>query len=120
MRRCLVNTLPRQEVPCKAVRFLIRESGFSGEEENAQPRPREVTVDLKEPVARWFDEMLASAQKESLYRQWNRSGMTGEFSHFLEECLASQMRRDRPEFLGFSVFNPCRTVSSWVRWTFPD
>jgi hypothetical protein len=92
MRRCLVNTLPRQEVPCKAVRFLIRESGFSGEEENAQPRPREVTVDLKEPVARWFDEMLASAQKESLYRQWNRPGMNGEFTHFLEEYLASQMK----------------------------
>ena len=62
------------------------------EGEDAQPQPREVVLDLKEPVARWFDEMLASTQKESLYRQWERSGMTGEFSHFLEENLASQMR----------------------------
>lgn len=64
-------------------------------------------MDLKEPVAKWFDEMLASAQKQSLYRQWERSGMTGEFSYFLEECLAIQLKErtwERSRVHGGRVF----------------
>lgn len=63
----------------------------------AMPQPNQVTVELSEPIAIWFGEMLVNSQREKFYRQWEATGKKSEFCNFLEKCLATQMEEKRWE-----------------------
>jgi hypothetical protein len=80
-----------KDVSKRTVRFSVNYVGFLTEGA-AMPPPKEVTVELSEPIARWFDEMLVPSQKEKFYKEWESSGRTKEFGFFLKDCLVDQMK----------------------------